>query len=145
MVEEVFITAKHYERAAVPLQRLWRIRALSRAFRKHWRRQFAVLTIQRFVRGCIGRAYAKLKKKMLPIAAVCIQRCYRRYRSNIIVAIWHKAVYRMTRKVLPWIKLFLKKCFESWLRKRFLFPFLSFLILIVFFLCVELYCMHYIV
>ena len=118
MVEEVFIFARTIDRYAVPLQRLWRIRSLKIAKRTIWRRNWAVLIIQRNLRAAYGRRYVKLLKKLAPIAATRIQRCWAKLLSRRRTAIFQTMVYRLTRKVLPKMKKFLKNCFLSWIEKR---------------------------
>jgi hypothetical protein len=76
------------------------------------------LTIQRVVRGHQTRTYYYLLRKIAPLACIRIQRSYRAYVGNKILLRWRAAVYRMTRRVLPWIKLFLKNCYMSWTRKH---------------------------
>ena len=88
MIEEVYITAKEIERAAVRVQRIWRISVLPAIARKVWRRHYATITIQRVVRGRYGRLYAKLLAKLKPIAVVKIQRFRRDYNTQVIIDKW---------------------------------------------------------
>jgi len=55
MIEEVYVSAKEIERAAIRLQRIWRISILPAIARKVWKRHYATITIQRVVRGRYGR------------------------------------------------------------------------------------------
>ena len=119
MIDDVFIYAKTIDRYAVPLQRLWRIRALKIAARTIWRRSYAVLVIQRVIRGMYARRYARILRRLYPIAAMRIQRCYQSLLSRRRTAVWQTLTYRLTRAVLPKMKLFLKKCFLSWIAKRY--------------------------
>lgn len=88
------------------------------AWFRYWRRQFALLTIQRVIRGHFGREYFNLLARLAPMAATRIQRCFRAFKSRQIMKMWRYLVRRMTRVILPKIKLFLKNCYESWLRKH---------------------------
>jgi len=74
--------------------------------------------MQRSIRALYARRYVKLLLKLYPIAASRIQKCYRGLLSRRRIAVWQRLSYYLTRKVLPKIKLFLKKCFESWIAKR---------------------------
>ena len=118
MLEEVLIFAKTIDRWSVPLQRLWRIRALNIAKRNVWRRQYAVLIIQRSLRAAYGRRYVNLLKTLAPISASRIQKCWNMLLSRRRTAIFQTLVYRITRAVLPRMKRFLKGCYESWISKR---------------------------
>lgn len=88
MIEEVYVSAKEIERAAIRLQRIWRISVLPAIARKVWRRHYATITIQRVVRGRYGRLYAKLLAKLKPIAVVKIQRFRRDYNTQVIIDKW---------------------------------------------------------
>lgn len=118
MLTELHFRSRAVEKSAIRLQRIWRIRTFHRCIRWHWRQEFARLTIQRVVRGHQTRTYYNLLKKIAPLACIRIQRSYRAYTGNKILLRWRAAVYRMTRRVLPWIKLFLKNCYMSWTRKH---------------------------
>lgn len=74
--------------------------------------------MQRSIRALYARRYVRLLRKLYPIAASRIQKCYRALRTRRRIAVWQKLSYYLTRKVLPKIKLFLKRCFESWIAKR---------------------------
>lgn len=118
MLTELHFRSRAVEKSAIRLQRIWRIRTFHRCIRWHWRQEFARLTIQRVVRGHQTRTYYNLLRKIAPLACIRIQRSYRAYVGNKILKRWRHAVYRMTRRVLPWVKLFLKNCYMSWTRKH---------------------------
>jgi hypothetical protein len=118
MLEHVYITAKKIERAAIRLQRIFRIFALPVVIRRQWRIEFATLTIQRFHRGYVSRKYTVLLAKLRPIAVVQIQKRYRFYRAQIIEDRWRICAYKLTRVALPKVKLFIKNCFRSWTRRH---------------------------
>ena len=113
MMEEVLIHAKLIEQNVIRCQRIWRIQQLREPPKEIWKRKYAVLQIQRVLRGNFGRAYANILKRLMPIAALRIQRMFLNYKSRIIIAKWHKLTYRLTRWVLPKIKRFIRNCFLS--------------------------------
>lgn len=121
MMEEVLIASKVIERLAVRLQRIRRITVTHRAAKWIWRRQYSAIMIQKCTRGLFGRMYANMMRHLEPIAATRIQRCFRDYRSRVIVAVWHYLTFRLTRWVLPKIKRFIRNCFISWMRRHFKF------------------------
>eukprot|EP01038_Epipyxis_sp_PR26KG_P013030 gene13030-17462_t len=118
MMDEINISNHRMERIVIRLQRLRRITLIHRLMKFIWRRNYAIITIQRVVRGWFGRLYASLFKKLRPIAASKIQRCYRFSKSRVYLKWWRYLVYRISRVLLPKIKLFIKNCFLSWIKKR---------------------------
>lgn len=118
MLMEMYCRARAVEKCAIRLQRIWRIRVFHRAIRWVFRQEYATLMLQRVYRGHYVRNYYFLLRKIAPLAVNRIKRNYRAYVANKLLTRWRKLVYRMTRIVLPWIKLFLKKCYDSWMRKH---------------------------
>ena len=118
MLTEMYCRGRQVEKCAIRLQRIWRIRTFHRSIRYLWRREYARITIQRVYRGHSVRNYYRLFKKIAPLASIRIQRSYRAYVGNKRLVLWRWLVYRMTRRILPKMKLFLKKCYESWMREH---------------------------
>jgi len=115
MIEEVFIHSFKRERVAVRLQRIWRARDIWKPLKRQWKVFWGALNIQKWIRGIFGRRYAQLLKKMHPLAVVRIQRMFKNVKSNLIRRVWVRCTRRLTRRVLPKIKRFLKNCYLSWL------------------------------
>ncbi len=118
MMEEVNVSGKRIERVVVRLQRIRRLTEFRRAVKKLWWHKYAALTIQRIVRGVFGRQYAALYARLKPVAAVKIQHCFRAMKTRIILRVWRGLTFRLTRRVLPKIKFFIRNCFLSWIAKR---------------------------
>ncbi len=118
MREEVLMSNKRVEMAAVRIQRIRRTHLLIRAIKQQWKKIYSTLTIQRIIRGQFGRRYAKMFSRLKPIAAIKIQKFYRDLKRYCVLKMWNYLSYRITRVVLPKIKLFIKNCFVSWIRKR---------------------------
>lgn len=114
MIEEFLIHAKKVERISIRLQRMWRIRTLFRARRYIWKREYAVLTVQRVLRGYFARLYFQLYKKLVPIAKDRIVDCYRGYRRRKMFAAWVAMVRIAMAKILPLFKRFIRKCYTRW-------------------------------
>ena len=119
MMEELYISARKVERAAIRLQRIRRAAILHRSVKTIWKRKYACIHIQRMVRGKLGRMYAVLLKKLQPVAAARIQRLFRNKKSKRIVLAFQALTYRLTRYVLPKIKRFLRNCFLQNIEKFF--------------------------
>jgi hypothetical protein len=77
MLEEFLIAAKKTERVAIRLQRIYRMRACRIAQRRVFQEEYAVITVQRYLRGRFTRLYYKLLRKLVPIAAKRIIDTYR--------------------------------------------------------------------
>lgn len=118
MLEEVNISNSKMEKIVVRLQKIRRITMYHRALKYLWWRRYAAITIQRTLRGKFGRRYARLYKKLRPLAAVRIQRTFRFSRAVTILKMWRWLSFRLTRVVLPKIKRFIRNCFLSWIEKR---------------------------
>ena len=117
LVEEVLIFARTIDRWAIPLQRMWRIRALRVAQRNVWRRHYAILIIQRSLRAVYGRR-CKVVGRVSAYCEIKILNCWMMLLSRRRTAVFQTAVYRMTRVILPKMKRFLKAWYESWILKR---------------------------
>eukprot|EP01040_Poterioochromonas_malhamensis_P011014 gene11014-12005_t len=118
MREEVFLSNRKIELSVVRIQRIRRLHLYYRMLKWYWKSLYASITIQRCLRGHFGRRYFFLYQKLRPIAAMKIQRLYRAVVAHRIVTRWQRLVYRMTRRVLPKIKRFIKNCFLSWITRR---------------------------
>ncbi len=119
MMEELYISARKVERAAIRLQRIRRAAILYRSAKTIWKRKYACIHIQRMMRGKLGRMYVVLLKRMEPVAAARIQRLFRNKKSKRIVLAFQALTYRLTRFVLPKIKRFLRNCFLQNIDKFF--------------------------
>jgi len=119
MLEAVVIHMKTVERLAIRMQRLRRQKVVILAQKWLWRRQYAVLTIQRLCRGWFARKFVFVYAIMLPVAIVRIQRCYRKYRSRNLINVWAWACLRMSRVVIPKLKLFFLNCVRKWYLVRY--------------------------
>lgn len=118
MMDELVLSAKRVERVTIRCQRVWRMRQLTRPARRIWRRKYATITIQRLFRGIYSRAYTQLLKKLMPLAAVRVQRLWRKYKSGILIMKWKSLSYRLSRVVWPKMKRFLRNCFWSWTSRQ---------------------------
>jgi hypothetical protein len=74
MMETLYVTTKRYERVAIRIQRLYRMKVLQKAAKLSWKKKLAILTIQRTIRGKYARMYTNLMKQIMPVAASHIQR-----------------------------------------------------------------------
>ena len=119
MMEELYISARRVERAAIRLQRIRRAAILFRSVKTIWKRKYACIHIQRVMRGKLGRMYVVLLKRLEPVAAVRIQRLFRNKKAKRIVLAFQALAYRLTRFVLPKIKRFLRNCFLQNIDKFF--------------------------
>jgi stress-induced morphogen len=118
MREEVLISARRIELLAIRLQRIRRCNLFFRTIKSFWRREYSAITIQRLIRGRFGRKYFFLFQRLKPLAAIKIQRLYRAVVWYRIITRWQRLVYRMTRRILPKIKRFIRNCFLSWIYRR---------------------------
>jgi stress-induced morphogen len=118
MREEVLISARRIELLAIRLQRIRRCNLFFRTIKVFWHREYSAITIQRLIRGRFGRKYYFLFQRLQPLAAMKIQRLYREIVSYRIITCWQQLVYRMTRRILPKIKRFIRNCFLSWIYRR---------------------------
>lgn len=118
MRDDVLISNRKIELIAVRLQRIRRMHQLYRARRQWWRREYAVLAIQRIVRGRYARQFTDIYRRLQPIAATRIQRFYRSFRVKKVLVTWWYLSRRLTRFVLPKIKRFIRNCFLWWISKR---------------------------
>ena len=84
----MYILSRKIERVTIRIQRLWRINLLKRAIKWLFQTKYAVLQIQRVVRGRFGRSYAALVRKLYPIAASRIQYCYRIIKARKLRKNW---------------------------------------------------------
>lgn len=117
MIEHYLVSAKQIERVVVRLQRQWRIRMGCKALRLIWRRQYAAITIQRVLRGFYSRQYYSLLHRLVPIAAIKIQRSYRFHtRRKRIIKKWRR-IFRAVRMIAPLIKRFVRMNYEAWIKK----------------------------
>jgi hypothetical protein len=114
MLEMFNISVLRFDRAAIRLQRLWRIRTYHRAIRYLWRRHYAAITVQRVLRGHFGRIYARLLGKLKPIAASRIQDKYRRYRARVAMQAWLALVKKAVRILGPVVRKFATHCIKLW-------------------------------
>ena len=117
MLEEVYIANKMIERIVIRMQRIYRRYKLIRAVRLIWKRELAILMIQKVVRGTFGRNYTKLLQQLRPLAATRIQQCFRRYRGKMFRKAWQALVYRATRVIFPIMKRFISHCVRQSYRK----------------------------
>ncbi len=115
MLEEVMIHAKKSERMAIRMQRIWRSREVYKKLKWRWHREYATLVIQKRLRGIFGRRFAKLLRKLRPIAATRIQRLFHNVKSRVVRRKWMRVVRHLSRRVLPKMKRFLRNCYLSWL------------------------------
>lgn len=118
MRDDVLISNRKIELMAIRLQRIRRTHQLYRARRQWWRREYAVLEIQRIMRGRFARQFTSIYRRLQPIAATRIQRFYRSFRVKTVLVTWWYLTRRLTRFVLPKIKRFIRNCFLSWISKR---------------------------
>jgi hypothetical protein len=118
MREEILISNKRIEMAAIRIQRIRRINMLIRSIKRQWKRQYSAISIQRILRGHFGRRYAYMFSRLKPLAAARIQKFYRDMKRYLILKMWNYLSYRLTRILLPKIKFFIKNCFVSWIKKR---------------------------
>ena len=84
-----------------------------RAVRHYWTSEYAAITLQRAVCGYFSRCYVTLLRKLAPIAATKIQRCYQRHRRYKAHMEWLELVRRAARIILPIMKLFIAKLAKS--------------------------------
>lgn len=121
MMEEVNISNLKMERAAVRLQRVRRLYMWNKAIKHFWWRLYSAISIQRVLRGHFGRQYVLLFKSLRPRASIRIQRCFRFSRSRVLLHTWQELTYRLTRKILPKIKRFIRNCYLWWMYRRELY------------------------
>lgn len=120
MKEHILISNKLIEWMAIRMQRMYRVYVFQKIMKKYWKSHYAAMQIQRIIRGKFARKYCSLLTVLQPFAVKKIQKFYRAIRSYCIRKHWHAMVYRLTRVVLPIIKDFIKRCYESWMSKRIL-------------------------
>jgi stress-induced morphogen len=99
MMEELYISARRAERAAVRLQRIRRAAILFRSVKTIWKRKYACIHIQRIMRGKLARLYVVLLQRLEPIAVTRIQRLFRHRKTKRIIHKFQALTYRLTRVV----------------------------------------------
>mmetsp|Transcript_26397 Transcript_26397/g.44579 ORF Transcript_26397/g.44579 Transcript_26397/m.44579 type:complete len:1231 (+) Transcript_26397:142-3834(+) len=114
MLEEFIIRSKKFERVAIRLQRMWRIRYVHFAIRKIWKRPYAALQIQRRVRGRFARLYVTLLKTLAPVAKARIVQAFRAWRSRERLKLLLAMVKKATEVISPILKKFVKKLYTRW-------------------------------
>ena len=102
--------------AALRLQRIWRARILSRALRLSNKRHRAALNIQRFMRGCYGRAFQKLYKIVTHMAAAKIQSHYKALMIYRMVRAYRALVVAATVRVQAIMRGYLCKSYIEYVR-----------------------------
>jgi stress-induced morphogen len=114
MMDHYNISNLFVERAAIRLQRIWRIRSFHKAIRYLWRRQYAAISVQRVLRGSFGRVYAKILGRLVPIAVSRIQAQYRKHLARLAMAAWLKLIMKAVRIIGPVVRKFATRCIEMW-------------------------------
>jgi stress-induced morphogen len=114
MLEEFVIRSRKFERVAIRLQRMWRIRYVHFAMRKLFWRPCAAIQIQRRVRGRFARLYVDLLKELAPVAKNRIVAAYRAWRTRERLKLFLAMVKKATEVISPLLKRFVKKLYSRW-------------------------------
>ena len=119
MMEELYISARKVERAAIRLQRIRRAAILHRSVKSIWKRKYACIHIQRMMRGKLGRMYVELLEENGTGGGCTLPTSISQQEGQAYRISFPSIDLPLTRCVLPKIKRFLRNCFLQNIEKFF--------------------------
>ena len=110
--------SKRVAACAKRLQRIYRRRTLPRIQRRSFLQNYAVLLLQKVIRGYYGREYVGILKDVMGIASIKIQACYRGVLGRRRAAGIKARLLKFAMAVQPIARGWIARVYASWLKEN---------------------------